>query len=96
MIRRFLSRLLDVLVALLVMIDVIGCTLWLSPLYLFGLAQRPTGRQLISSYVGYCAISEDIAGKRGWASVAADVIDAIFWWQPNHCRATYQKLELCK
>ena len=68
------------------MLDVIACTLWLSPLYLLGLADKPTGRELISSYVGRCAIS-----GAAWALIAEQIIDALFWWDEAHCRATYLK-----
>lgn len=83
---RFLSRLGDVVFALLSAIDVVACTLWLSPLYLVGLADKPTGRELISGYVGGAAVN----GQR-WAQRAERVINRLFWWEPDHCRAVYRR-----
>lgn len=51
-------------------IDILGCTLWLSCLYPFGLASRPTGREMISSYIGEAKHN----GHR-WARRAAAIID---------------------
>lgn len=84
----FLRRIADVAFAWAIMLDVIGCTIWLSPLYLLGLADKPTGRELISSYVGRCAIS-----GAPWALIAERIIDALFWWQVSHCRATFRKYQ---
>lgn len=81
-----LQRLAHIMLAWLILLDVIACTAWLSPLYLIGLADRPTGRDLISAYVGRCAIS-----GAPWALIAEDVINALFWWDDDHCRATYLK-----
>lgn len=70
--------------AVLIMLDVIACTLWLVPLYLLGLADKPTGRQLISGYVGGALVS----GWR-WAIPAAAVIDALFG--AGHCAGVYTR-----
>jgi len=56
--------------ALLKALDILACTLWLAPLYVFGLADKPTGRRMISSYVGEAA-----ANGHRWARRAAAVID---------------------
>jgi len=79
-------RLGEVALALLITIDILACTLWLSPLYLVGLADRPTGRELISGYVGGAAIN-----GRLWALRAEAVINWLFWWEPDHCRAVFRR-----
>lgn len=81
-----IRRLGAVALAWLVLIDCVACTAWLSPLYLVGLADRPSGRQLISAYVGAAAIN----GRR-WGLRAAAVIDRLFWWSPDHCRACFRR-----
>lgn len=74
--------------ALLLSIDILACTLWLAPLHVFGLADRPTGRMMISSYVGRAAHN----GMR-WGLIAAAVID---WLAcrcgalPDHCERTWR------
>lgn len=40
---------------LLTVLDLLACTAWLSLLQPFGLADRPTGRQLVNGYVGKAA-----------------------------------------
>lgn len=75
--------------ALLVALDILLCTLWLSLLYPIGLADRPTGRQLVSAYVGGAKLN----GRR-WAFIAAALID---WGAlrcgdgPDHCVRVYRK-----
>lgn len=68
-------------------LDILGCTIWLSLLYPFGLADRPTGRQLVSGYVGKAAFN-----GAPWGHRAAAVID----WSasrlgdgPDHCLRAY-------
>jgi hypothetical protein len=81
------ARLAESAIALLIAIDVLLCTIWLAPLYVFKLSGRPTGRQLISGYVGLARIN----GHR-WARIAAAVIDWIFEKLgdgPDHCRRVY-------
>lgn len=80
MIPAFLRRIGHVVHGLLIVIDIAVCFVWLAPLYLVGLAGRPTGRQMISSYVGRALIN----GHR-WARVAARVIDAVMG--KSHCLA---------
>lgn len=64
-------------------LDILACTIWLSCLYPFRLAARPSGREMISSYVGEAQFN----GHR-WAKRAAAVID---WCamrlgdKPDHC-----------
>ncbi|MXO73589.1 hypothetical protein [Alteraurantiacibacter buctensis] len=82
------ARLATSAMALLIALDVLLCTLWLIPLYVAGLASRPTGRQLISGYVGKARLN----GHR-WARVAGAVIDWIFARLgdgPAHCTRVYQ------
>lgn len=78
MIVSLLGRIGHVIQALLILIDIAACFLWLAPLYLVGLADRPTGRQMISAYVGRAMIN----GHR-WARIAAKVIDAVMG--KSHC-----------
>ena len=69
------------------MLDIVICFFWLAPLYLVGLADKPTGRQLISGYVGKAAYN-----KHKWGIRAAKVID---WMAeklgdgPDHCYRAY-------
>lgn len=75
--------------ALLIALDILLCTLWLAPLYVFGLSGRPSGRQLISSYVGLAAHN----GNR-WAILAARVIDLmarLVGGGTDHCRRCWLK-----
>jgi hypothetical protein len=68
-------------------VDILWCTLWLAPLYLIGLADFPSGRQMISSYVGKAAFN----GHR-WAVFVSKFINAmarLFDHKPDHCRRAY-------
>lgn len=87
MLDEFLSRLGHVVRGGLRLLDIIACYLWLAPLYMVGLADRPTGRQLISGYVGKAAHN----GHR-WGVRAASVIDTMAMWVgdgPDHCHRAY-------
>ena len=72
-------------------IDILACTVWLSLLYPFGLACRPTGREFVSSYVGEAQFNGHC-----WAKRAAAVID---WCavrlgdKPNHCLRAFRKYQ---
>jgi hypothetical protein len=82
------KRFLEVVVALLIAGDIFICTLWLGTLYIFGLADRPTGRQLISSYVG-----KALTNGHRWAVRAAAVIDKgamLLGDRPDHCARAYR------
>lgn len=82
------ARLATAGIALLIALDVLLCTLWLAPLYVVGLASKPTGRQLISGYVGKARLN-----GQGWARVAGGVIDWIFARLgdgPDHCGRVYR------
>ena len=76
-----IKRTANVIVAFFILLDEIACFLWLAPLYIFGLADNCTGRQLISAYVGRAAIN----GNR-WALYAEQVVNFIIFWQNDHCR----------
>lgn len=81
------ARLGHSVLALLIALDVLLCALWLAPLYLVGLASRPTGRQLISGYVGKARLN----GHR-WARLAGAAIDWLFARLgdgPDHCTRVY-------
>lgn len=81
------ARLRHSAMGLLIALDVLLCALWLALLHPFNLASRPTGRQLISGYVGKAAHN----GHR-WGRIAALVIDWLFWALGDgrdHCRRTY-------
>lgn len=78
-----MRRLIHCLLAIFRSLDLLACTIWLCLLYPFGLADRPTGREMISSYVGRGAFN----GHR-WAIRAAKVIDWLFvrlGEAPEHC-----------
>ena len=79
--------------ALLIALDIMLCALWLAPLYVIGLADRPSGRQMISSYVGEAAAN----GMR-WGVIAARVIDwlaSLLGDAPQHCHRAYFKYRDC-
>lgn len=76
-----INRIFDVFKAFLILIDEIACFIWLAPLYIVGLADKCTGRQLISSYVGRAAIN-----CMPWALRAEKVINFLIFWQSDHCR----------
>lgn len=83
------KRLGQALWAVLIALDILACALWLAPLYVLGLASRPTGRQMISSYVGGAAAS----GMR-WAKIAARLIDRLAQLlgdDPRHCERSFLK-----
>lgn len=89
MIAALLQRIGHVLYAAAVLLDIVACFLWLAPLYLVGLASRPTGRQMISAYIGRAALN----GHR-WARIAAAPIDRLFRLldgRGEHCLRMAQK-----
>ena len=74
--------------ALLVALDILLCTMWLAPLYVFGLADKPTGRRMISSYIGMAA-----SNGRRWARIAAAAIDysaVAIGDAPEHCKRAFE------
>lgn len=83
----FVKRLLVFLMALARSTTIMLCTLWFGSLYVFGLASRPTGRQMTSSYVGEAFVN----GHR-WAVPVAFVIDFFIeeiTGEKDHCVSTY-------
>lgn len=83
MIRRFGH----IVLALCRALDILACVIWLSLLYPFGLADRPTGYETISAYVGRAQAN----GMR-WARHAAAVIDwgaALLGDGPDHCARSW-------
>jgi len=80
-------RLKHCLFALLVALDVLACVIWLSLLYPFGLADRPTGHETISAYIGRAAFN-----GMPWALRAARIIDrgaSLLGSDPGHCNRSF-------
>lgn len=83
----FLFRLRQSAFAVLVTLTILLCTIWQGALYPFGLASKPSGRRMTSSFVGEAAFN----GHR-WAKVATAVIDRMFLMlgdKPGHCHRAY-------
>lgn len=86
-----MARLRQSVWALLIAIDILACTVWLAPLYVLRLADKPSGRQMISSYVGRA----DFNGHR-WARRAAAAIDwmaEMLGSGPSHCHRAWIKYD---
>jgi len=82
-----ITRVGHVIRGFLRLMDILLCFLWLAPLYIVGLADRPTGRQLVSGYVGKAAYN----GHR-WGVRAATVIDKLAEWLgdgADHCHRVH-------
>jgi hypothetical protein len=73
--------------ALLKALDILACTVWLAPLYVVGLADRPSGRQMISSYVGRAAHNGHRWGLRAAGTI--DFLARLLGDGPDHCRRAY-------
>lgn len=76
----------------LMALDIFLTALWLSLLYPFGLARRPTGREMLSTYIG-----EALYNGMPWAVRMARVVD----WAamklgdgPDHCLKSYDMYNL--
>lgn len=83
-----IKRLGQSILAVLIAVDILACAVWLALLYPLRLADRPTGREMISSYVGEAAHN-----GRAWAKYAAAVIDTVACWlgdSPNHCYRAFK------
>lgn len=83
----FLARIWRSIFAVMVSLDILLCTVWQGVLYPFGLASKPSGRRLVSSFVGEAAFN----GHR-WAIRLAAVIDRLFLAlgdKPEHCLRAY-------
>ncbi len=73
--------------AILVSLDILLCTIWQGALYPFGLASKPSGRRMISSFVGEAAFN----GHR-WGIILATIIDRAFLAmgdKPEHCHRAF-------
>lgn len=83
----FLLRLRQSLFALLVTFTIAICTVWQGVLYPFGLASKPSGRRMTSSFVGEAAHN----GRR-WGIILAAIIDCVFLKlgdKPQHCHRAF-------
>lgn len=80
-----LRRLLEIWIAFLVLLDAIVCYFCIAPLYLFNVASKPTGTQLISSYIG-----EAYLNNMRWSIIPNLLINTLFL-NKNHCVESYKK-----
>lgn len=83
-----IRRLGEAVLALLRATDIWFCAWWLAPLYVLGLADKPSGRQMISSYIG----KGQMHGWR-WARIAGGLIDRaaqLLGDKPAHCIRAYR------
>lgn len=82
-----IARLRIFLLALGRSLTILACTLVYGPLFVAGLASRPSGRRMVSSYVGEAA-----ANGHRWGRIAAWMIDAAaeqLGDGPDHCRRAW-------
>jgi len=82
-----IQRLGHSLCALFRALDIRACAVWLSALYPFGLADRPYGRETISSYVGRAQFNGMAWGIR--AAIVVDWLAQRVGEPPGHCRRAY-------
>lgn len=83
----FLLRIRQSVFAVLVTLTIALCTIWQGGLYPFGLASKPSGRRMTSSFVGEAAFN----GRR-WGIILAAMIDRTFLMlgdKPQHCHRAY-------
>ena len=83
----FLLRIRQSVFAVLVTLTIALCTIWQGALYPFGLASKPSGRRMTSSFVGEAAFN----GRR-WGIILASMIDRVFLMlgdKPQHCHRAY-------
>lgn len=69
--------------AILISLDILLCTIWQAVLYPLGLASKPSGRRMISSFVGEAAHN-----RHRWGIALAAILDRVFLWmgdRPDHC-----------
>lgn len=74
-------------IAILISLDILLCTVWQGALYPFGLASKPSGRRMISSFVGEAAHN-----RHRWGIALAAILDRVFLWlgdRPDHCRRAF-------
>jgi hypothetical protein len=81
-----IARFAQGLLALLVAVDAVVCAVWLALLYTASerWADKPTGRQTISGYIGGAALH-----GHAWARLPERLIDALFG--EGHCLRSYQR-----
>lgn len=83
----FALRLRQSAFAVLVTFTILLCTVWQGALYPFGLASKPSGRRMTSSFVGEAAFN----GHR-WGRITAAIIDRMFLLlgdKPEHCHRAF-------
>lgn len=83
----FFKRCGQCVLPMLMSADIFLCSVWLSLLYPWKLARRPTGREMVSTYVG-----EALHNGMPWAARAAAVIDYValrLGGGPQHCLRNY-------
>lgn len=83
----FLARIWRSVFAVLVSLDILLCTVWQGILYPLGLASKPSGRRLVSSFVG-----EAVFNGHRWGRIMAAVIDRVFMVlgdKPHHCHRAF-------
>lgn len=84
----FFTRVRQSAFALLVTTTILLCTIWQGALYPFGLASRPSGRRMTSTFVGEAA-----SNGRRWGRIMAAIIDRVFLWlgdRPDHCQRAFE------
>lgn len=85
------ERLQESLLAILISIDILFCTIWQASLYPFNLASKPSGRRLISSFVGEAAYN-----RQKWGLLLEPIINFVFdrlEKEPEHCYRAFRKYE---
>lgn len=85
----FLVRCWIAFVIHLVVIDQAVQVVIRTPFYIVGLAETLNPDDTISSVVGKAAIA-----NKKWALIAEKVINALFFFDPNHCRRVAEHDEL--
>lgn len=84
---QFVFKILESILAVLIAANILFCAIWQGILYPFGLASKPSGRRMISSFVGEAQFN-----KRWWGNMLGPVIDKLFeliGTGPNHCINSY-------
>lgn len=82
-----IHRLVHCVLPMLRALDLLGCTIWLSLLYPFGLADRPTGRETVSAYVGRAQFNGTAWGRRVGGII--DWVAERLGDEPGHCLRAY-------
>lgn len=77
------QRFKDWFIAVLRSVNILACTLIFGSLYIFDKADKPSGRMMISCYVGRA-----LTNGHGWAVPVAGFIDTLFG--KDHCVRAYR------